>query len=171
MSFDRAFADVVGVEGGFTADPRDKGNWTGGVVGKGQPRGTKFGISAAAYPALDIAALTLDAAKAIYRLDYWQRISADALPADVAELAFDAAVNQGQSAAIRLLQAAAGVTQDGVLGPHTLAALAAMKPDTLFVELWARRAVRYANDNQVTTYGLGWFRRLATIGRAALTAA
>ena len=66
-TFDTAFANVIGLEGGYTDDPRDRGNWTGGTVGQGKLRGTKYGISAAAFPTLDIANLTLDAAKAIYR--------------------------------------------------------------------------------------------------------
>jgi lysozyme family protein len=54
-NFDRVFDIVVGHEGGFTANPADCGNWTGGVIGTGTCRGTRFGISAAAYPDLDIA--------------------------------------------------------------------------------------------------------------------
>jgi hypothetical protein len=64
-NFDRVFDIVVGHEGGFTANPADCGNWTGGVIGTGTCRGTRFGISAAAYPDLDIANLSLDAAKAL----------------------------------------------------------------------------------------------------------
>lgn len=51
---ERAYAVVLGYEGGFTQDPRDPGNWTGGRIGHGQLRGTQHGISAAAYPNLDI---------------------------------------------------------------------------------------------------------------------
>jgi lysozyme family protein len=74
-NFDRMFEIVAGHEGCLTAHPADPGNWTDGAVGAGICRGTKFGISAAAYPDLDIANLTLDAAKALYQRDYWQRIA------------------------------------------------------------------------------------------------
>jgi hypothetical protein len=55
--FDRIFDFVVGSEGGFTDNPADPGNWTGGKIGAGECRGTKFGISAGAHPDLDIANL------------------------------------------------------------------------------------------------------------------
>ena len=32
---------------------------------------TKYGISSRSYPAIDIASLTLEDAKAVYRLDFW----------------------------------------------------------------------------------------------------
>jgi hypothetical protein len=35
-------------------DERDPGNWTGGAIGKGELRGTKWGISAQTYPQIDI---------------------------------------------------------------------------------------------------------------------
>lgn len=43
-----------------TDDRNDKGNWTGGRVGVGQLKGTKYGISAAAYLHLGIKSLTLE---------------------------------------------------------------------------------------------------------------
>ena len=64
QAFDQAFAAVIGHEGGYTSDARDPGNWTGGAVGQGACKGTQWGISAAAYPALDIAGLTPAAARA-----------------------------------------------------------------------------------------------------------
>jgi lysozyme family protein len=123
--FDQCFAITVGIEGGYSTDRNDPGNWTGGKVGAGTCSGTKYGISAASYPTLDIASLTIDAAKAIYLRDYWSRIRGDDLPAPLACLAFDAAVNNGDGRAERWLQAAAGATVDGVVGDKTIAAVKA----------------------------------------------
>jgi hypothetical protein len=75
--FDQIFDIVVRSEGGFTDNPADPGNWTGGRVGAGACRGTKFGISARAHPELDIAGLTLDQARSLYRREYWDRINGD----------------------------------------------------------------------------------------------
>jgi lysozyme family protein len=124
-AFDQAFAAVIGSEGGYSANPADPGNWTGGSVGAGACRGTKYGISAAAYPGLDIANLTQAQAQAIYRSDYWDKLQSDTLPPPLALLLFDAAVNNGPARAVRWLQAVLGCTQDGVMGPATLAAVAA----------------------------------------------
>ena len=162
-TFTRAFAIVVGEEGGFSAEPDDPGNWTGGAVGQGALRGTKFGISAAAYPALDIAALTPDDARAIYRRDYWARIAGDALPPAVALLVFDAAVNNGPAQAARWLQAAAGVAADGDIGPATRAAVAAADPVTLAAEMLARRLLFMAALPGWREFGPGWARRLCAL--------
>ena len=96
--FDNAFRAVVGVEGGYTANPLDPGNWTGGKCQIGRCNGTKYGISAASYPSLSIADLTLSDAQVIYRRDYWDKTAGDELPPALALLVFDAAVNSGPTA-------------------------------------------------------------------------
>jgi len=128
MDFDTAFEHVVNVEKGFQQDARDRGNWTGGAVGKGVCKGTKFGISAAAYPGEDIERLTIERARQIYRRDYWGPAGADAVPPEVKLDLFDVAVNSGVRAAVKLLQRAAGETPDGILGPRTLQAVQSMPP-------------------------------------------
>jgi hypothetical protein len=54
MGFDRTFEQTIGLEGGFSRDADDNGSWTGGRKGLGDLKGTKYGISAAQYPSLDI---------------------------------------------------------------------------------------------------------------------
>lgn len=164
-AFDRAFAIVVGHEGGFTANPADPGNWTGGACGRGVCRGTRYGISAAAYPRLDIANLTLDEARAIYRADYWDRVQGDALPPPLALLAFDAAVNNGVGRAVRWLQAAVGTAPDGVLGKATLAAVAARSGQgaAVLAEFQAQRLAFMAGLPNWRIFGLGWARRLCRL--------
>jgi lysozyme family protein len=167
-NFDRLFDIVVGHEGGFTADPADPGNWTGGAIGTGTCRGTRFGISAAAYPDTDIAGLTLDAAKALYQRDYWQRISGDRLPAALALLVFDAAVNNGIGRAARWLQQVAQVSQDGVIGQRTLAAVdqSVARPGgitDLCAEFQAQRLLFMTSLPTWKTFGLGWARRLCRL--------
>lgn len=80
-----AIQRVLQREGGFVDNPADRGG------------ATNFGISQKAYPKLDIANLTEADAARIYKRDYWDRINADKLPANIREMAFDAAVNQGVS--------------------------------------------------------------------------
>jgi lysozyme family protein len=171
--FTQAFGLVVGHEGGFSAEPGDAGNWTSGVVGHGTLRGSKFGISAAAYPTLDIANLTLPAAELIYRRDYWQRISGDVLPPGLALLVFDAAVNNGVDHAVRWLQVALGVEVDGDLGPQTRGALqAAVKAGnhtSLCVEFHAQRMNFMAGLATWRSFGLGWARRLCSLPYQSLT--
>lgn len=167
-AFDAAFRIVVGEEGGYSADPADAGNWTGGAVGVGVLLGTKYGISAAAYPALDIEHLTLADAQAIYRRDYWDRIAGNDLADALALTVFDSAVNQGVFRASTILQSAVGVTQDGDIGPETLAAVAhADVLDTLAQVTWLRQC-SYYSDAAWKIYGHGWSKRLATITALSL---
>ncbi len=162
-AFLRAYPIVAGAEGGLTTDPADPGNWTGGARGRGVCRGTQWGISAAAYPTLDIVRLTLADAQTLYRRDYWDRVHGDELPPAVALLVFDAAVNNGVGRAVRWLQAAAGVAADGVLGAATLAAVHAMPALALLVEFQAQRMVFMAGLPTWRSFGLGWARRLCRL--------
>ncbi len=155
-AFEQAFAVVVGHEGGYVNDPRDPGGET------------KYGISARAYPNVNIRGLTLEIAKTIYRADYWARGYCNEMPGPLALLHFDSAVNNGVGQAARFLQQALGVKVDGDIGPATLAALKrqALQPegvDRLCAEVLARRIVFHASLPTWPTFGLGWSRRLAML--------
>ncbi|WP_428247203.1 glycoside hydrolase family 108 protein [Ferrovibrio sp.] len=162
--FNICFAAILGHEGGYSDDRRDRGNWTGGEIGHGELRGTKFGISAAAYPVLDIVNLTVDQAREIYRADYWAKIHGADLPPAVALVTFDAAVNAGPGAAARWLQQSIGAKPDGVVGPVTLQAVRrycdANTVRSLVIDLLARRAEHNRTAPTVHIHGLGWSRRL-----------
>ena len=161
IGFDEVFVRLVGHEGGYSADPKDPGNWTGGRPGVGKLLGTKYGIAANTYPDLDIKALTLDQAKAIYRRDWWDKIHADQLPGAVAFQLWDFAVNAGITRAVISLQRAVGVADDGKLGPRTLAAVNAMPVPDVLARFNAERLEFYASLSTWPTYGKGWARRVA----------
>ncbi len=169
--FENAFQTVVGVEGGYTANPLDPGNWTGGRCRVGTCNGTKFGISAAAYPSLDIVNLTLPEAQDIYRRDYWSKTACDQLPPALAVLVFDAAVNSGPDRAAKWLQTALNVTADGVVGPITIAAArqSAGKGAVILAEYQAQRLLFLTSLPTWRVFGLGWTRRVCTVQFAALT--
>ncbi|MDE8345616.1 MAG: glycosyl hydrolase 108 family protein [Acidocella sp.] len=162
-NFSRCLAFTLNAEGGYTDNAADPGNWTGGEVGRGALHGTKFGISAAAYPNLDIAALTLPDAAAIYRRDYWTPVQGDALLLPLAMVAFDAAVNAGPRRAAMWLQQAAGQIADGILGPASLAALNTGNPQALAQEALVRRLMFYTNLPGWPHFGLGWLRRVVKL--------
>jgi hypothetical protein len=96
----RSRAFVAKWEGGFTDNPIDHGNWTGGRQGLGELRGTNFGISAASYPTLDIRNLTIQQADDIYFRDYWQASGADKLAWPYCLFVLDSAVLHGVGAAL-----------------------------------------------------------------------
>src|SRR5690348_7614803 len=133
-AFDKAFEITVGFEGGYDANPKDPGNYTGGAVGRGTLGGTKYGIASAGYadnlaklpasvrdgfPAA-VKDLTVDQAKTLYRANYWDAVCGDDLPTPLAVLVWDAAVNNSVSRAAKWLQAAVDAEIDGQIGPATL---------------------------------------------------
>lgn len=89
----RAF--VRKYEGGLSIIRSDPGNWTGGKVGVGLLKGTKYGVAANSHPHLDIANLTMAQADAIFKTEYWDTINGDVLPVGVDLAAFDVSVNSG----------------------------------------------------------------------------
>jgi lysozyme family protein len=121
MDFDTAFDKLIAPDregSALSLDPHDRGNWTSGETGKGQLKGSKYGISAAQYPGEDIAALTEARSRELYRRDYWGAAGCDAVPDGIKFDLFDMAVNSGKGNAVRTLQKAVGATADGVLGPQ-----------------------------------------------------
>lgn len=81
--------------GGWTINPNDPGNWTGGKKGEGDLKGTKWGIAANTYPHLDIKNLTRQQADEIYMRDYWPRAWGDDWPMGFDQITYDATVNSG----------------------------------------------------------------------------
>jgi len=131
-NFQEAFALVIGLEGGYSNDPKDPGGET------------KFGISKRAHPTLDIVNLTLAQAEDIYAREYWTPAHCDELPWPLDTLVFDCAVNQGPAAALALLKKTEG-TKD------------VAERCALFL---ADRAMRYVGTNNFDRFGRGWFKRL-----------
>lgn len=149
MDFDQAFELLIGHEGGYVHHPKDPGGET------------KFGISKRAYPNENIADLTLERAKAIYRRDYWDRVEADSLPPEIRFDVFDVAVNSGVGTAVKMLQRAAFAEVDGVLGPRTRLAIKSMNPLLLFARINGARLAFMADLPTWPAFGRGWAKRIA----------
>jgi lysozyme family protein len=149
MTFEKYIERVLTHEGGYVNDPKDPGGET------------KFGISKRSYPNLNIAALTRDEAKAIYKRDFWLRVHADELPGPVAYQALDFAVNSGIETAIRKLQAALGVADDGLWGPVTRAAVHKANAPALIMAYAAERLDFLRKLRGWVNYGSGWAGRVA----------
>jgi lysozyme family protein len=145
----------------LSLDPNDRGNWTSGIVGVGLLRGSKYGISAMSYPTLDIAALTIDDARTIYKRDFWDRLHGDRLFDGVAFQCFDFAVNSGIETAVRYLQRALGVADDGHWGPISQAAADALSESDQILRLNGERLDFLTRLSGWPTQGKGWARRIA----------
>ena len=79
---------------------------------------------------------------------------------------FDAAVNQGDKPAIKMLQRVCGVKQDGIIGRITLAVAKKLQPNDICLYM-AYRAQRYMGTRGFDKFGNGWLKRLFIIASGA----
>lgn len=158
MNFDTAFAKLLGHEGDFSNHPADPGG------------ATRFGITEAVAREVgyrgDMRDLPLELAKRIYLERYWKPISADDLPPGIRYAVFDAAVNSGPRQAVRWLQRALGVPDDGILGPRTLTAAYAQNADALRARILAQRLRFMTHLPNWQPFSRGWARRIADLMEA-----
>lgn len=151
--FAKAIDTILKHEGGLSNHSDDPGGLT------------KYGISKAAFPELDIANLTLEQAKDIYLTKYWEPYHFSWIDSQrVATKVFDMAVNMGPVPAVRILQhslstfIAGPLVADGKIGMQTANACKDMDEDKLMDEIKARSA-KYYCDLQKPQFLLGWLRR------------
>ena len=111
--------------------------------------------------AADIRALSIEDARLIYLAHFWRPIRGDELPPPLALLVFDAAVHSGPLTAIRWLQRAVGVLEDGRFGPITLAKVLAT-PDAC-ERFHTTRAIALTDMKDWATFSRGWARRIARL--------
>ena len=152
VEFDDIIEVVLHHEGGYVNDPDDPGGET------------NFGIAKRSHPDVDIANLTKDGAKEIYKEHYWDRNKVESLSEELRHIYFDMCVNQGRGIAVKILLKAAnakgaGLKVDGGLGPKTIGAMKG-------VELQRVRAYRVKYYADLVTrkpdlekFYFGWFRR------------
>lgn len=140
---------IIGHEGGYVDDPKDPGGET------------KWGISKRSYPDLNISALTIDDAAGIYIEDYLEPLNAERLRDGVVFQLLDFAVNSGIQTAVRKLQLAIGVADDGIIGPVTVNVLEGMSESDLIMLILAERLEYLTRLSGWEHYGKGWARRIA----------
>lgn len=168
----KTFNDAVEVilknEGGFVNNILDKGG------------ATNWGITKAVYEAYKGRAVSVDEIKnmpradavAIYKKNYWDKVGGDNIKYYATALTlFDQAVNRGVGAVIKQAQSVLGITQDGGIGPQTLAALNAV-PDTSFIPKFLAAAENsykaiVANNPSQSVFIKGWLNRVEELRKQA----
>ncbi|HWV15512.1 MAG TPA: glycosyl hydrolase 108 family protein [Cellvibrio sp.] len=154
-SYNDAIVITLAREGGsrFTDIANDRGG------------ATKYGISQAAYPTLDIPNLTEQQARDIYKRDYWDRIRGDDIQSQIiAENIFDTAVNMGTRTASRLVQITLSITPaDGIIGSESLAVINQQDEKNFVAYFTLAKIARYAkicmDDRSQSKFLLGWINR------------
>lgn len=166
-TFDEALKRLLEDEGGYTNDPDDAGG------------PTNFGITIHDFrryvradgTANDVKHMSVDTAKTIYREKYWKVMWCDDLPAGVDYAVFDYGVNSGIGRAIPALQRLVGTSQDGVIGPITLAAVRARDATKLINQICDQRMAYLRAHTKFWKFGKGWTARVGRVRAAALNMA
>ena len=157
IDFNKHIDHLLSSEGGLVDDAVDRGGLT------------KYGISKAAFPDVDIKNLTVSDAKALYYKYYWIKGRCGDLPVYLRYMHFDACVNHGISAAVKLLQKGIGTVKvDGDFGPTTFSECHKCS----LADYTAQRALFYAkivkNDPAQLKFLVGWNNRLVNVAKVKL---
>lgn len=147
--FVAAINRVLGSEGGYVNDPNDPGGET------------NWGISKRSYPDVDIKNLTRHDAIDIYYRDFWLKIHGDEMTDGKAYQMMDAAVNSGPAQAIRFMQQAIGVADDGYWGPVSKSALNVMLESDFIMRMLSARIRFMVKLKNFKYSGPGWMNRIA----------
>lgn len=152
--------DVLRREGGFVDHPNDRG----GATNFGITRTTLAEWRGKPVTVDDVRALTQVEARAIYQNLYVTRPGFTHIrDAALRGVVVDAGVHHGPVRAARWLQHAVGATEDGVIGPRTLAAVNAADADDVIDRVVALRlrfiAGIVARDPSQAVFLVGWVAR------------
>lgn len=166
MSFDESFENTIGHEGGYSNHPSDRGGETKYGISDNRDgvQDGKSDVNGDGTPDVDIANMTIEQAKEIYRRDYWDKMRCDELPGNVADQLFDFAVNSGVGTAVRALQDLVGANVDGVIGDRTVDAVSWMDPEELGAKLLVKRCLvmlrAIAKRQGNAAFAGGWANRI-----------
>jgi len=166
-NWNACFEMVLKHEGGFVNNPKDPGGMTNlGVTKAAWESYWKRSSSEA-----EMRSLTPNIVKPFYKAMYWDKIRGDELPSGVDYAAYDLAVNSGVGRASKYLQEVAGVPADGVIGPKSMAAIAACDPVEMTDAICDMRLDFLKRLTTFETFGKGWSRRVAEVKEKALSMA
>ena len=166
MNFDQATDRVLGIEGRYVNNPEDPGgetNW--GITWPKLNEAIGMGLLPAGTTIKD---LTRDQAKVVYKILFWDRGHMDEYDGALAYQTYDAAVNHGIGNAVRFLQRAVGVADDGNIGPITIAAVKAMPAWKVIALFVAERGDFWRKLSTFKTFGAGWMSRMVADIRYAV---
>ena len=121
-------------------------------------------------PLIGVRNLSRTEGYAIYKTDYWEP-HCDYLEPGLDLCYFDTAVNQGPTAANRILQLVLGVGMDGIWGPTTQAAATdtSLYIPAAILAFTAARKTAYRSYHNFQIFGNGWINRATNIGTDALS--
>lgn len=163
-NWQKCLETILHHEGGYVNHPEDPGGET------------NLGVTKRVYEEFggtkDMKDLTVEDVEPIYKKNYWDRVKADQLPSGLDLCVFDFGVNAGTGRSAKFLQGMIGATQDGAIGPATLAKVnefVSMEGvDGAIAEFQHRRQGYYEGLKTFATFGRGWTRRVTETTQLAI---
>jgi lysozyme family protein len=160
--FEKAFEEVIVVEGGYSNDPYDSGGKT--MYGITESVAKSYGYKG------EMKNLPLSTAKDIYKKNYW-RSEFDTLSEDIALFLFDMNVNHGYKGMSTILQRSINllitddskvIAEDGYAGKITYSKAKELNATRLYTVLNAVRAKYYVdlclNKSTQKKFIYGWLK-------------
>lgn len=162
-NFDTALKALLKHEGGYVNHPSDPGGMTNlGVTKRVWEEWVGHDVDEK-----QMRALTPELVASLYKKKYWDKVCGDELPTGVDLSVFDLAVNSGPGRAAKMLQKVLGVTQDGAIGPQTIAKALNVDSSKLIEDYNAERLAFLQALPTWSTFGKGWGRRVAEVTEQA----
>lgn len=158
-NFARSLDLVLQSEGGWSDHPSDPG----GATMKGITMDVYRRYKQRTVTKQELRNITQAEIEEIYQDGYWTPSHCDDLPGGVDYLVFDFAVNAGPGRAAKTLQAALGVTQDGLIGPVTMAQVNASDPAALIASYSVAKERFYRSLPTFGVFGTGWLNRIRIV--------
>lgn len=151
--FNQAVQKTLVHEGGYVNNPHDKGG------------PTKYGITQADMPGVDIKSITPEQATLYYSANYWKDLYSQINDQPLAEKLFDMGVLFGAKTAVKLLQISMrheiGLVSDGSFGPNTLAAVNADGNLADYRSTLLNHCISVVNNNpDDSVFVHGWISRI-----------
>ena len=160
-----AVAHMLKSEGGYVNHPLDPGGRTNlGVTQRVWEEWVGHPVDEKAMRALTPAIVA-----PMYKKKYWDAVAGDSLPSGVDLAVFDFAVNSGPGRAAKMLQRVLGVTEDGAIGPVTLAKVTSVDSSKLIADYNIVRLAFLQALPAWDTFGNGWKDRVASVTAEAIT--
>lgn len=159
-SYKASLQAVLREEGGYVNHPKDPG----GATNKGITQAVFDNYNKLRGKSrISVKLITSDEVERIYRMQYWDVVRGDELPAGLDYAVFDYAVNSGPSRAVKHLQEILKVPVDGAMGPQTLGAARVANTEGAVIALCNRRMQFLQNLPTWGTFGKGWTARVGRV--------
>ena len=165
QNFEKSLDFLLESEGGFVNNPKDPG----GMTNLGVTAATWAQYKGRATTEKEMRNLKKSDVTPLYEKKYWDACKCDDLPSGIDYLVFDFAVNAGPGRAIKTLQKAIGVPEDGAIGPVTLQNIDVMEKSELITRFSDAKKEFYESLPTFPTFGKGWLARINTVRGNAST--